>query len=312
MRKDAELLDLPTMDNQEHNSTKGLPVETPPPQLPDSIDIADMGIEQSVTETGLPVELPKTCQSSNPSEIRDTENTSMKSSNNNVGLRPDVNATENQNGLPVETVADTLVVNNAGKPTMDVSTTSENLMEEEPENNSETNNRNGLLVENNKNKCTTDAATGISMLESVNENNNALLEKYDNSKILPVDTVRQVDYGLDPNMDAPTPPENKKIQTGTNKKDDANSSYDSDDKILLEQEIAEVIGDQASELENKETSTPDRELPVETDTAWDTNSITDQLSNVRIDSHNGLPVETANTPTSPNRGKVVIKSYRLH
>ena len=57
--------------------------------------------------------------------------------------------------------------------------------------------------------------------------------------------------------------------------------------------------------------TPDRELPVETDTVRDTNSITDQLANVRIDSHNGLPVETANTPTSPNRGKVVIKSYRL-
>ena len=34
-----------------------------------------------------------------------------------------------------------------------------------------------------------------------------------------------------------------------------------------------------------------------------------QLANVRI--NNDLPVETANTPISPNKGKVVIRSYRL-
>ena len=34
-----------------------------------------------------------------------------------------------------------------------------------------------------------------------------------------------------------------------------------------------------------------------------------QLANVRI--NNDLPVETVNTPISPNKGKVVIRSYRL-
>ena len=54
------------------------------------------------------------------------------------------------------------------------------------------------------------------------------------------------------------------------------------------------------------------ELPVETETTSDTNTITNQLANVQINNCSDLPVETANIPTSPNKGKVVIKSYRLH
>ena len=283
-----------------------------------------MSIEKNVSETGLPVELPKTGQTSNPSDLRDNENIPMNTSKNKVGPRPEVNVTkkqndlpvetiavtlaenrtEKQNDLPVETVADTMAGDITGKPSMDVGTTSQDLMDMEPGNNLTTYSLNGSSVENNKNKHKTDAITEMNMLGSENESNNALLEKYDNNKILPVDTAWQVDYGLDPNTDVPTAPDNKKTPLDTNNNDNVNSSYDSDDTILLEQEIAEAIGDQASKLENNE-------LPVETETTSDTNTITNQLANVRINNSNDLPVETANIPTSPNKGKVVIKSYRL-
>ena len=259
MRKEAELPDLPNMDNQEQNTANGLQVETLTSQLPTNTDGADMSVEKNVSETGLPVELPKT------SDLCDTDNTLMNTSNNNVRPIPEVNVTKKQNDLPVETVADTLVENItdkqndlpvetvedtqaekiAGKVITDVNTTSQDLMDVEPGNNSTTYILNGSSVENNKNKHKTDATemnTEMNMLGSENENNNELLEKYDNSKILPVNTARQVDYGLDPNTDALTPSENKKTLLGTNTIDDANSSYDSDDTILLEQEIAEAIG----------------------------------------------------------------------
>ena len=52
----------------------------------------------------------------------------------------------------------------------------------------------------------------------------------------------------------------------------------------------------------------------------ESDNVTDQLANVRINTQlksanksnkEGLPVETADTPVSPSRGKVVIRSYRL-
>ena len=121
--------------------------------------------------------------------------------------------------------------------------------------------------------------------------NEILTEKKDNDKLLPENIARQVACGLSRITDAPTPPESKKtlLNTNINTGDDTNLSYDSDDTILLEQEIAEAIGDQASDQVNNE-------LPGETGATADTTTIMNQFANVRI--NNDLPVETANTPIS--------------
>ena len=84
-----------------------------------------------------------------------------------------------------------------------------------------------------------------------------------------------------------------------------NVDYDSDDTILLEKEITDVIGDG---------------LPVETICRDETQEITDQLADLAVKTHprsspstkrDALPVETTDMPVSPNKGKVVIRSYKL-
>ena len=109
---------------------------------------------------------------------------------------------------------------------------------------------------------------------------------------------------------------NSDITESTGDDENANSSYDSNDTILLEKEISDAIGNQTSEMETDRLSTPDYALPGETVDQSDTNTITDQLANVQINTqpkgaNNELPAETSNTPVSPSRGKVVIRSYRL-
>ena len=245
------------------------------------------------------------------------------------------NISDKQNDLPVETDVDTRAEETAGRVSADVDAPSQDLMDMEPGNNltsewntelstSGSKNDNDLLEKydkilpvdvvrqvdygldqnpdvptQSKNEKT------LPQLSTSGSENENLLEKYDNNKILPVDIVWQVDRGLNPDTDAPIPPESKKTLLDTNTKDDVNLSYDSDDTILLEEEIAEAIGDQASDQGNNE-------LSRETEATSDTNTITNQLANVRINNGSDLPVETPNIPISPNKGKVVIKSYRLH
>ena len=61
-------------------------------------------------------------------------------------------------------------------------------------------------------------------------------------------------------------------------------------------------------------------LPVETASHDETQEITDQLADLTVKTHlrsspsakrDALPVETTDTPVSPNKGKVVIRSYKL-
>ena len=159
------------------------------------------------------------------------------------------------------------------------------------------------------------AATALITLGS--ERTDALFEKYDNSEILPVNTARQVDFGQDPNKgettlklnETNTRPEKSNITEGTDVNEKANSSYDSDDTILLEKELSEALGDQTSENEADNLPTPDNALPVETADQSDTNTITDRLSKVHINAQTNnanteLPGETE--PVSPSKGRVVI------
>ena len=104
--------------------------------------------------------------------------------------------------------------------------------------------------------------------------------------------------------------QNWRIEEQT-KNDNNNIDYDSDDTVLLEKEITDVIGD-GPILRDR--------LPVENARPDETQEITDQLADLTVKTHpkssssvkrDALPVETTNTPVSPNKGKVVIHSYKL-
>ena len=132
-----------------------------------------------------------------------------------------------------------------------------------------------------------------------------------NSKLLPIGTAPQPDQ--DPNTeDNVLTIEDAKQQTeGVITTDNNNDNYDSDDTVLLEQEITDVIG---------EGPIPGDGLPVEMTNRDENQEITDQLSNLSVNIQqraatiaktDNLPVETTDPPVSPNKGKVVIHSYKL-
>ena len=137
------------------------------------------------------------------------------------------------------------------------------------------------------------------MLQDNDPIGNSLLQKYDNSSLLPVDASCQVDYSLNPDTELAD--------------NDNDTSHDSNDTIVLQQEIEDTIGETT---DNCNTNTPsptktwhDTELPVETtgnNATLDTSSITKGLSNLMVS-----PSSVPQTPVSPNKGTVVFKSYRL-
>ena len=345
MRKEAELPDLPNIESKELQPPKGLHIETETSTHPTITGIADMSVENN--NIGLRENVPGY---SNPC---DTDHILTNAKEPNTLPAPEVTITKKQSDVPEETVTTSSLENVTDKQNEDLPV--EMNVDVDADAGGASGGADGSPRESweSRNNTISEWNTELSMSES--EDDTDLTEKYDNSKVLPVDAARQVDYGLDQNSDvptqskkektlsqpstsrskneiltekkdndkllpeniarrmdcslswitdAPTPPESKKtlLDTNTNTEDDTNLSYDSDDTILLEQEIAEVIGDQASDQVNNE-------LPGETGATADTTTIMNQFANVRI--NNDLPVETANTPISPNKGKVVIRSYRL-
>ena len=98
-----------------------------------------------------------------------------------------------------------------------------------------------------------------------------------------------------------------------------NVNYDSNDTILLEKEITDVIGNGPILRAGMPPASWDG-LPVETATCDETQEITDQLADLTVKTHlrsttsskrDTLPVEMMDTPVSPNKGKVIICSYKL-
>ena len=161
------------------------------------------------------------------------------------------------------------------------------------------------------NEQITEAAVGLILLGQ--EGNDPLFDRYDNSKLLPIGTVPQPDPDRDPNTeDNVLTIEDAKQQTGgVITMDNNNDNYDSDNTVLLEQEITDVIG---------EGPIPGDGLPVEMTNRDETQEITDQLSDLSVNIQqraatiaktDDLPVETTDPPISPNKGKVVICSYKL-
>ena len=115
----------------------------------------------------------------------------------------------------------------------------------------------------------TEAAFGLMLGQ---EGNDPLFDKYDNSELLPVGTVRQTDLGENIALTS----ENTKQQTESDvatADNNNNVNYDSDDTILLEKEITDVIGDGPILRDG---------LPVETASRDETQEITDQLADLTV------------------------------
>ena len=209
---------------------------------------------------------------------------------------------EDNRGLPVETTIQTSVDktkkkenNNKNKPHLE--------LHPKPMTNEELDNQdNETKNDNNKDSedsTVSEAALGLIMLQEHDPTGNSLLQKYDNSSLLPVDAARQVDYSINPDAELAH--------------NDNNTSHDSDDTIVLQHEIEDTIGETT---DNCNTNTPsptktrhDTDLPVEmtgNNATLDTSSITKGLSNLTVS-----PSSAPQTPVSPNKGTVVFKSYRL-
>ena len=118
-----------------------------------------------------------------------------------------------------------------------------------------------------RNNQITEAAFGLIMLGQ--EGNDPLFDKYDNSELLPVGTTRQTDLGKTSALTS----ENAKEQM---KNDNDNIDYDSDDTMLLEKEITDVISDGPILRDG---------LPVETTSRDETQDITDQLADLTVKTH---------------------------
>ena len=113
------------------------------------------------------------------------------------------------------------------------------------------------------------------MLQEHDPSGDALLQKYDNSSILPVDVACQVHYSVNPPAELAD--------------NDHNTGHDSDDTIVLQQEIEDTIG-KTTDDRNANTSSlnkpqHDTDLPVEmtkNNVTLDTSSITKGLSNLTV------------------------------
>ena len=172
-----------------------------------------------------------------------------------------------------------------------------------------------LETETNDNDTVNDTALGLIMLHKHdNTGYDNLLEKYDNSSLLPVDAACQIDCGADVTDN------------------DNNVSHDSDDTIILQKEIEESNWENTKENQIQSTSNshPENGLPVETNNNikvsksdnTDTAGLTTELSKLTVSPSNTVNTTTSPhasqtinsdmTPVSPNKGTVVFRSYKLH
>ena len=244
----------------------------------------------------------------------------------------DTQETDGSGGLPVETWNPT-TQRNVDEPKKNLELETQNRLHVEMETANETGIENGNSPQvktqdkrepkqPEKENQINDAAIGLIMLGQ--ERTKSLFDKYDNSKLLPVDAARQVDFGQDPNAEEAvlniTENETQiKDSISTDKmNEDENSNYDSDDTIILEKEISDAIGENPmSKVEPDTLLMPENGLIGET---AETSNVTNQLANLMMNiqpksadktNKDGLPAETADTLVSPSKGKMVIRSYRL-
>ena len=174
---------------------------------------------------------------------------------------------------------------------------------------------NEMIRDNEKNseqRTVSEAVIGLIMLQEDTPTDDPLLQKYDNSSLMPVGATSQTDYRRKPISKASD--------------NDNDTDNDSDDTIILQQKLEETIGES---LDNRNANILTPETPAET--VHDNRLPVETTENKEtLDKSSGLPVETTNkseilntstkskdpsklvdTPASPKIGKVVFKSYRL-
>ena len=137
---------------------------------------------------------------------------------------------------------------------------------------------------------------------------NAFLSRHIRDQFLLI--ILQTDLGETSALTSENAKQQKESDVATADNND-NVNYDSDDTVLLEKEITDVISDGPILRDG---------LPVETASRDETQEITDQLADLTVKTHprsspsvkrDTLPVETTDMPVSSNKGKVVIRSYKL-
>ena len=362
MREELELPDLPNLTDTDSVLTRGLRVETTNQEAEQGTTTPQKNTQNAITANsaiptpGLHVETsgiitPKPTQK-NITELN-TPNIPEKDSSDGLQVET-FNPNENHDIEQLENSSELDTQNRlqVEKDNADEAESgNENRLQVKPQDKHEPKNVhgntnleetngdngvNGLTVETEDNQPEqidqlNEAAMGLIMLGQ--EEKDTLLDKYDNSELLPVDAARQTDFGLDPNAANTTlkitENETQTEDAGTNKSSEEttldNPNYDSDDTILheLEKEISDVIGNKlTSEADTDEDISPTLQngLTGETTDRDETNKITNQLANLTVMAHpknsvkpkkDGLPLEMANTPVSPSKGKVIIQSYKL-
>ena len=332
--KANELLDLPPVeDSARTTNTTGLAVETlsRTPVDTTSEDTVNDEVNNSNkpdqnTTDGLPVEteqqkdinkLPPSDKTNSVTECEMDQNAGLtvEMTTDNTPTHPvqitipiEANkSNEDNKGLLVETT-----VQASGDKTKE----NENTNSDEPSMIKQLNNKPNESTSDNKKdsegSTVSEAALGLIMLQDNNPTGNSLLQKYDNSSLMPVGAVRQTDYS-------------KKYDSVLVDNDNDTSS-DSDDTVVLQQEIEDTIGE-SIDNHNANISTPETPAKKRHDTGL---LVETTENNATLDTAIGLPVETTSnsdtldmssitkdllklsvTPVSPNRGKVVFKSYRL-
>ena len=190
----------------------------------------------------------------------------------------------NNKGLPVETT----VQASGDKTKKNKNTNSNEATSNEQSDNNEDKEMKTDNEKDSESSTVSEAALGLIMLQDNNPTDNSLLQKYDNSQLMLVDAARQTDYSTKPETELAD--------------NDNDISHDSDDTVILQEEIEDTIGDTTDNIAIPAKIRHDTGLPVEmtgNNTTLDTSSITKELSNLSV------------SPVSPNKGKVVFKSYRL-
>ena len=121
-----------------------------------------------------------------------------------------------------------------------------------------------------RNNQITEAAFGLIMLGQ--EGNDPLFDKYVNSELLPVGTTQQTDVGETNALTSENMKQQMESDVATTDNND-NVNNDSDDTMLLEKEITDVISDGPILRDG---------LPVETASRDETWEITDQLADLTV------------------------------
>ena len=302
-KKANELLDLPTIEDTPQSTNNGLTAETP------SQTIAEIISKHKTSETKSADKLDPTPHNGlhveTATEIEQTDRTteSDRNLNDRLTVEMEINKPNTYSALIIRNVNKI----NENNSALQVETVKNNgALQVETTKGTSGSTRRDTKNDNNKDSedsTASEAALGLIMLQEHDPTENTLLQKYDNSSLLPIDAARQVDYSINPDTERADIVNNEDF------------SYNSDDTIILQQEIEDTIVETANDYSiNTSSLTKTRQypgLPVETDaneSGLYTSNITKGLSKLTVSQP---PTATAQTPVSPNKGTVVFKSYRL-